>query len=141
MHKNTGTFFVAVKRRWRMTTFRGKAHIHLLIRLWADEGLVNYEIVDKKVFEDSELILNLPEGMRPMEDWVSDAVDHVDIEDFMPSRFEVCEEPILYEVRGIFKAFGYKDYWGEYDEEYEFECSCWTCEIEEDNFNGEGGNL
>jgi hypothetical protein len=50
---------------------------------------------------------------------------------FVPDGLEVCEEPIWLEVIGRYSVTGWKDYWGEYDEDFEFEILSWSAGVED----------
>ena len=81
------------------------------------------------------MVLNLKEGFRPFEDWWEESfLDEVSTvpECFIPDGLEICDEPIWLEVIGRFRAQGWQDYYGEYDEDFEFNIVDWTVEVEEE---------
>ncbi len=105
----------------------------MMIKLWIDdEKEVNSEIEFLDIHNKPELILNLKSNQRPVIDWFEESISEIETEYFLPDKFEVCEDPIIYEVIGEFSIYGYKDYWGEYDEEYEFKIIEWSCKIDEE---------
>lgn len=115
-----------------MRSQRASAIIHVLIRIWQEDGKVQYEEEFRNIHADFELILELPSNIRPIEDWVDEALGEIELHEYiLPDKFEVCKEPILYEAIGEFTIIGHKDYWGEYDEDYDFVLYKWSCDIEE----------
>ena len=115
--------------------------IHVLIRIWKNNGITEHEVEFVKTRGCRELLLDIPNGRRPKDDWIMEAVDSAlynDIKIFLPElgdgkTIEICEEPILYEVIGEFHINGYKDYYGEYDEEYCFDVRQWSVAIDDKN--------
>ena len=114
-------------------TPRADALIHLLCEVWTEDGKIQGEILSPEVFCEYDLLLDLPREWRPITDWVSETIDEIEIEFFLPENFEVCEEVLLYEVIGRFSISAYKDYWGDYDEEYDFEIIKWSCDYTDDD--------
>lgn len=107
--------------------------IHVLIRIWQEDGKILCEEEFIHVHADPELFLELPLFVRPIEDWVDEILGEIELHEYiLPDKFEICEEPILYEAIGEFTIIGYKDDWGEYDEDYDFVLHQWSCEVDED---------
>lgn len=115
-----------------MITQQASATIHVMIRIWQEDGRIKYEEEFRDVlYAEPELILELPLGKRPTIDWVFEILGEIDLHEFiLPDRFELCEEPVLYEAIGKFYIEGGEDYWEEYYEYYNFELTRWSCELE-----------
>lgn len=108
------------------------ANVYFIARVWIEDLNINIELHYWKVFYP-ELTLNLKENHRPMEDWCEEAftenvVDNPEF--FIPDELELYEEPIWLEVIGTIEVMGSTDYYGEYDEEVNFDIIEWTAEIE-----------
>ncbi len=112
----------------------GKAKIHVMIRIWLDDfGLFDYEVQFSQVLCKPELILELPTFHRTEQDWLEEIIGEINLNEFiLPDKFEICEEPILYECIGVFSVIGSFDYWGEYEEEYDFKLEQWSCDFEDE---------
>jgi hypothetical protein len=109
------------------------AEIYVMIRVWAEDGKIRSETENIEINCAHELMFNLQSNYRPIRYWIEDALNEIWIEDYiLPTRFEVCEEPILYECIGNFSITGEVDYWGEYDEEYDFELKEWSVDFEDE---------
>ena len=109
-------------------------NIYFLARVWREFGRTEVELHEWKLFEP-ELTLNLKKGFRPIEDWWEESfMENVcyNPESFTPDGLELYDEPIWLEVIGSYSAQGWQDYYGEYDEDFEFNIIDWTVEVEED---------
>ena len=115
--------------------------VHILIRIWKENKDIHYEPEFAITQGCQELHLDIPYSQRPTDDWITEALEcamYNDIRMFLPDlgdgkTIEICEEPIFYEVIGEFHINGYKDYYGEYDEEYCFDVLQWTVAIDDKN--------
>lgn len=107
---------------------------HYLFRLWRENGEIFCEIEFVTIFEPS-LILNLNSNERSIEDWFQESIEEnigLNIYSFLPDNLEICEEPILLEGIGTYSVQAWKDYWGEYDEDFDFNLTDWSVAIEEE---------
>ena len=105
---------------------------HFTARVWIENGRPQIEVNSLTLFEPS-LTFMLKEGTRPVQDWWHESMEgELDNSPgaFLPDGLELYDEPIWLEVIGRFTAQGYKDYWGEYDEDFEFEIDQWTVAID-----------
>ena len=116
------------------------AKVHILMRVWQEKNFldkhVNYhEIELLDIFCEPELILDLPDNKRTLQDWLKEVVSEEDPDIFLHTSLEICREPILYEAIGVLRVDGWKDYWGEYYEDVTFQIIEWSCAImsEEDH--------
>ncbi len=107
--------------------------LHTMIKIWAENDKICYEEEFCHLSCRPELILDLPPGYCTAQDWMEEALSNISLDELiLPDKFEVCEEPVLYEVIGTFWVSGATDYWGEYDEDYDFDLEQWTCGFEEE---------
>ena len=105
--------------------------VHAMIYIWLEDGEIQYDEMFVVSCGIPELTLELPLNIRPTRDWVDEALNEIRLHEYiLPNKFEVCEEPIFYEAIGEFAIRGWFNYWGEYDEEYNFTLHRWTCETE-----------
>lgn len=108
-------------------------NVHFLTRVWLDGKTVCMEL-DFLDFFEPEFILSLKPSTRTIADWWEESMreDIVGLpECFLPENFEVCEEPVLLEVIGVYSAQGWTDADGEYDEDFTFEIINWTAAIDD----------
>lgn len=109
-----------------------KENVYFLARVWLENLEVNIELHNWTVFIP-ELILNLKENHRPIQNWYEESfTDYIENnpESFIPPKLEICQEPIWLEVIGAFNVIGSTNYYGEYDEDIEFDFIEWTIEID-----------
>lgn len=110
-----------------------RPNAHFLVRLWREGKSIEHEIEFHHMFEPT-LVLELKEDLRPLEDWWQESMEenlYHNISSFLPPGLEVCAEPIWFEAIGRYSAHGWRDYWGEYDEDFDFELISWSVAIEE----------
>jgi len=110
-----------------------KGKLHAMIRVWAENGKICYEEEFCRLDCQPELTLNLSPGICTVQNWMEEVLTNLSLDELiLPDKFEVCEEPVLCEVIGTFWVSGATDYWGEYDEDYDFDLEQWTCGFEEE---------
>ena len=115
------------------------ANVYFLARVWTEVQNkkvpnINIELHNWKVFYP-QLTLNMKENHRPLEDWYEEAFTENVVhnpEFFIPDELELCEEPIWLEVIGTLGVTGSTDYFGEYDEEIDFDIINWTIDTEKE---------
>lgn len=111
---------------------------HFLGRVWCEGSRACIELYSFRFFQPT-LELDLPENHRTIQDWWEESMHEnlsCDPASFLPPGFEVCEEPVWFEAIGNYSATGWKDYWGEYDEEYEWRIDQWSVDFEEGQESG-----
>lgn len=112
------------------------AEVHLVFRvLLEDDGNIGQDLLLCEINTGGfELILGYPENKRPIQDFISESLMEFtnDVGNFLPENVEICKEyQILFECIGDFSVWGFYDYFGEYDEESEFELKQWSIDFAE----------
>lgn len=114
-----------------------KINTHVMIEIYYDDIDKNiiYEILKLKIFVP-ELILELNNRSRPIEDWYYESFNDFilnDIKNILPEKFEIYDDNniITYECIGVLNINSFKDYNNEYDEEVIFDIVDWTVKLQE----------
>ena len=103
------------------------------VRVMLRANLEDIEVLGIDVFVP-ELILNLKENHRTVEDWYRESIEMEDFRDWIPSEVELyCEEYIIFECMGVYSIEGRRDYLVEYDETTDFAMVDWAIEVDDED--------
>lgn len=102
------------------------------VRVLLRASIEDVEVLNICIFI-AALTLDTPDNQRPFEDWYRESLEMEDFLDLIPKEVELyCNEYILFECVGVYSITGSMDYYGEYDEETDFNMSYWTVAIDEE---------